>query len=44
MYCTSTSVGLTVKISEKFTQQKNYEKQNTQTQLGTRLICIDQTM
>jgi len=27
MYCTSTSVGPTVKISECFTQQKNYEKQ-----------------
>ena len=44
MYYTTTSVGLTVKISEIFTQQKIYEKQNTHPLLGYGSIYTEQTM
>jgi hypothetical protein len=44
MYCTSTIGGRNVKISEIFTQQKNYEKQNTQPLLGYESIYTEQTM
>ena len=44
MYYTTTSVGLTVKISEIFTQHKNYEKQKTQPLLGYESIYTEQTM
>ena len=44
MYYTTTSVGLTVKILEIFTLQKNYEKQNIQPLLGYESIYKEQTM
>ena len=44
MQCTSSSINLTVKISESFEQQKNYEKQNTQPLLGYESIYTEQTM
>ena len=42
--CTSSSIDLTVKISESFEQQTNYEKQNTQPLLGYESIYTEQTM
>ena len=44
MQCTSSSINLTVKISEIVEQQKNYEKPNTHPLLGYESIYTDQTM
>jgi len=44
MQCTSSGADLSVKISEIFKWQNNYEKPNTQTLLGYESICTEQTM
>ena len=44
MQCTSSGADLSVKISEIFKWQNNYEKPNTQTLLGYESIYTEQTM
>ena len=44
MQCTSSGADLSVKISEIFKWQNNYEKPNTETLLGYESICTEHTM